>query len=203
MNKSLNLFTKLASLSCSIRYPDPDSLVSWVLQLWVQRPAQGTGLRCQCDHKPRIYSWANSSFLSDTRGRRAGGGLEGGVSPLVSVCQSDLMDTSVTAGSDSELIFNFPILSFGFVSELIVMYPGCGRDQWVPIVPWYWPLPSITGGASLSSDPRHAVTQFHHKTFDRVPSNGCVSFHCTVGQTVPFLSGILYHQFWHSEFEIR
>lgn len=39
------------------------------------------------------------------------GGLEGGVSPLVSVCQSDLMDTSVTAGSDSELIFNFPILS--------------------------------------------------------------------------------------------
>ena len=32
------------------------------------------------------------------RGGR-GGGLEGGVSPLVSVRQSDLMDTSVTPGS--------------------------------------------------------------------------------------------------------
>ena len=72
----------------------------------------------------------SKQFIFVRHEREEGGWrVEGGVSPLVSVRQSDLMDTSVTADSDSELIFNFPILSFGFVSELIVMYPGCGRDQ--------------------------------------------------------------------------
>ena len=76
----------------------------------------------------REFIHEQTVHFCQTREEGKGGGLEGGVSPLVSVRQSDLMDTSVTARSDSAaLILNF--LSSGFVSELIVMYPGCGRDQ--------------------------------------------------------------------------
>ena len=77
----------------------------------------------------REFIHEQTVHFCQTREEGKGGGLEeGGVSPLVSVRQSDLMDTSVTARSDpAELILK--LLSFGFVSELIVMYPGCGRDQ--------------------------------------------------------------------------
>ena len=71
--KFLTIFYWINVSASSIRYPDPDSLVSWVLQLWVQ--SLGTGLCCQCDHKPRIIHEQTVHFCQ-TRERKGGRRVE-------------------------------------------------------------------------------------------------------------------------------
>ena len=120
-------------------------------------PGHGAGHCCQCDHKPRIYSWASSSFCQTLGGGRKGGRGEfsvrqsafrsqfrsGSILPLIFGCDWLLSDCDVS--SDWSRVITWPGYCPLIGCYLIMMYPLIGRELsrdldtalWLAAI-WLW-----------------------------------------------------------------